>query len=226
MTESDRAVHALVVELGITHGCVPVQTNLRMTLAKSSQSRQQPALQKRRQHRHMQEAFWFFSLRTLHTLRRLADVAQSLAHLIAVNPPCIRQRQASSLARYQLDTQMALQRADLVTHRAMRQVQGLCRRLNRSVLNQGGKCTQGGQLTVRPFAAYREMVLARTSPAAKGSPRKEEILMIDKLSDTMAVAKVRLRLFDHIMEDHLNLMKHEGQWMIYAKHFTQAGVAS
>ena len=85
---------------------------------------------------------------------------------------------------------------------------------------------QNGQLTVRPFAAYREMVLARTSPAAKGSPRKEEILMIDKLSDTMAVAKVRLRLFDHIMEDHLNLMKHEGQWMIYAKHFTQAGVAS
>jgi hypothetical protein len=48
---------------------------------------------------------------------------------------------------------------------------------------------------------------------------------MDLLSPTMAVVKVRLRLFGSIMEDHLNLMKHEGRWMIYAKHFTRAGSA-
>jgi hypothetical protein len=46
--------------------------------------------------------------------------------------------------------------------------------------------------------------------------------MVDLLSPTMAVAKVRLRLFDNIMEDHLNLMKHEGRWMVYAKHYYRA----
>jgi hypothetical protein len=41
----------------------------------------------------------------------------------------------------------------------------------------------------------------------------------------MALVKVRLRLFDNIMEDHLNLMQHEGRWMIYAKHFHRVGSA-
>jgi Putative lumazine-binding len=85
---------------------------------------------------------------------------------------------------------------------------------------------QDGQVTVRPFAAYRQMVQGRQSPASQGSPRQEEVLLIDVLSPTMAVVKVRLRLFNNTMEDHLNLMKHEGQWRIYAKHFTRAGSAA
>ena len=82
---------------------------------------------------------------------------------------------------------------------------------------------QENTLVVRPYAAYREMVQGRAAPAAGGHPRHEEILMVDFLSPTMATVKVRLRLFNSIMEDHLNLMKHEGQWMIYAKHFYKAG---
>lgn len=84
---------------------------------------------------------------------------------------------------------------------------------------------QDGARVVRPYAAYRAMVQGREAPAAKGCPRSEEVLAIDVLSPTMAMAKVRLRLFDSIMEDHLNLMKHEGRWMIYAKHFHRAGSA-
>ncbi|MCE2879371.1 MAG: nuclear transport factor 2 family protein [Comamonadaceae bacterium] len=84
---------------------------------------------------------------------------------------------------------------------------------------------QDGQRTVRPFADYRKMVQGRASPASRGCPRDEHILMVDQLSPTMALAKVRLRLFDSIMEDHLNLMLHEGRWMIYAKHFYRAGSA-
>lgn len=82
---------------------------------------------------------------------------------------------------------------------------------------------QDAALVVRPYKVYREMVQARKSPASQNSPRDEQVLMVDVLSPTMAMVKVRLRLFNHIMEDHLNLMKHEGRWMVYAKHFTRAG---
>jgi hypothetical protein len=78
---------------------------------------------------------------------------------------------------------------------------------------------------VRPFAAYRTMVQGREAPVVGNFPRSEELLMAEFLSPTMAVVKVRLRLFNNIMEDHLNLMKHEGRWMIYAKHFTRVGSA-
>jgi len=85
--------------------------------------------------------------------------------------------------------------------------------------------SQDGQEVVRPYAEYRQMVQGRASPQSKGSPRDEQILLIDLLSPNMAVAKVRLRLFDNIMEDHLNLMCHQGRWMVYAKHFHRAGSA-
>ena len=81
---------------------------------------------------------------------------------------------------------------------------------------------QDGALVVRHVPAYRENEQQRQSPQSKGSPRQEEVLMVDLLSPTMAVVKVRLRLFDNIMEDHLNLMKHDGRWMIYAKHYYRA----
>jgi hypothetical protein len=69
------------------------------------------------------------------------------------------------------------------------------------------------------------MVQGRKSPASGGFPRDEQVLTLDVLSPTMALVKVRLRLFDNIMEDHLNLMQHEGRWMIYAKHFHRVGSA-
>jgi hypothetical protein len=82
--------------------------------------------------------------------------------------------------------------------------------------------SQDGAVVVRPMPQYREIVRQRQSPQSKGAPRQEEVLMVDLLSPSMAVAKVRLRLFDNIMEDHLNLMKHEGRWMVYAKHYYRA----
>lgn len=84
---------------------------------------------------------------------------------------------------------------------------------------------QDGALVVRPYAAYRTMVQGREAPALGHFPRSEELLMLDVLSPTMVTVKVRLRLFNNIMEDHLNLMKHEGRWMVYAKHFYRVGAA-
>lgn len=84
---------------------------------------------------------------------------------------------------------------------------------------------QDGALIIRSFDSYREMVSQRNSPESEGFTRHEQILLTDFLSPTMATIKVRLKLFNNIMEDHLNIMKHDGTWMIYAKHFYKVGVA-
>ena len=84
---------------------------------------------------------------------------------------------------------------------------------------------QDDTLVVRHFSAYRELIQGRKSAASEGFPRNEQVLMLDFLSPTMAAVKVRLRLFDNIVDDHLNLMKHDGQWMVYAKHYYRVGSA-
>ena len=84
---------------------------------------------------------------------------------------------------------------------------------------------QGGDLTVRSFQSYRELIQGRESAASGGHPRDEQVLMLDVLSPTMAVVKVRLRMFDSIVEDYLNLMKHEGRWLVFAKHYNRIGAA-
>ncbi|NBU22996.1 MAG: hypothetical protein EBS38_03660 [Actinobacteria bacterium] len=76
---------------------------------------------------------------------------------------------------------------------------------------------------LRPYALYREQVANRKSPKELGNPRRDEILMIDQLSDTMAVAKVQLQMFGGIMQDYLNLIKLDGKWWIIAKLYQQVG---
>ena len=85
---------------------------------------------------------------------------------------------------------------------------------------------QNGQTIVRPYLFYRDMVQGRASPESVNAPRHDTVLMIDVLSDEMALAKVQLRLFDSIMQDYLNLMKINGEWTVAAKHFTRVGPAS
>jgi len=86
--------------------------------------------------------------------------------------------------------------------------------------------TQDGQTVVRPYKVYRDMVQGRASPESVKAPRHDTILMLDVLSDEMALAKVQLRLFDNIMVDYLNLMKVQGRWTVVAKHFWRKGPAS
>jgi hypothetical protein len=82
--------------------------------------------------------------------------------------------------------------------------------------------SQEGTVVVRPIAEYRGIVAGRKSPKELGSPRKDEILMIDVISDEMALAKVRLRLNENIMVDYLNLLKVDGKWTIAAKFYHRA----
>lgn len=76
---------------------------------------------------------------------------------------------------------------------------------------------------LRPYQLYREQVLSRQSPAELGNPRKDEILMVDQLSPTMALAKVQLQMFGGVMQDYLNLIKLDGKWWVIAKLYEQVG---
>ena len=84
---------------------------------------------------------------------------------------------------------------------------------------------QDGNTVVRPIAEYREVVKNRKSPKEMGGPRNDNVVLIDFLSAEMAMVKVRLRLYDNIMDDYLNLIKSKGRWQIAAKMWTKVGPA-
>ncbi|SDR02636.1 Putative lumazine-binding [Chryseobacterium soldanellicola] len=84
---------------------------------------------------------------------------------------------------------------------------------------------QDNNFVVRPFQEYREMVINRKSPVELGSGRKDEVILLDILSDEMAFVKVRLQLFDNIMVDYLNIVKTDGNWSIVSKLFYREGSA-
>lgn len=75
----------------------------------------------------------------------------------------------------------------------------------------------GGAFTAMPIAVYREIVAHRRSPLSAGQPRDDELISVDFLSPDAAVAKVRLRLHEHVFVDHLNFLRIDGRFMIAAK---------
>ncbi|KGS17199.1 lumazine-binding family protein [Burkholderia pseudomallei MSHR4378] len=79
-----------------------------------------------------------------------------------------------------------------------------------------------GELSVRPFARYRSEIAARTPPKSVSQPRMDAILQIAVLSPEIAFAQVRVRLFEKVFIDNLNLLKFDGRWMIVAKIFHHA----
>lgn len=83
---------------------------------------------------------------------------------------------------------------------------------------------QDGITIVRPFSDYRNILKKRKSPREGKYPQLDQVLMIDILSPTMAMIKVRLRLFDNIMVDHLNVMNNGNGWQIFSKHFYRVDI--
>jgi hypothetical protein len=79
-----------------------------------------------------------------------------------------------------------------------------------------------GEFNVRPFAQYREEISKRTPPKSLRQPRIDSVLLIDILSPEIALARVRVRIFDKIYVDNLNLLNFDGQWMVVAKIFHHA----
>ena len=80
-----------------------------------------------------------------------------------------------------------------------------------------------GQLNVRPYAVYREVVMARQSPAELGNARRDVVLDFDQISPTLAWVKVQLEMFGGVMQDYLNLSYLDGQWWVVAKMWERVG---
>ncbi|MEM5453222.1 nuclear transport factor 2 family protein, partial [Paraburkholderia guartelaensis] len=62
----------------------------------------------------------------------------------------------------------------------------------------------------------------RKPPKSMLQPSVDDILQIGVLSSEIAFAQVRVRIFEKIFVDNLNLLKFEGRWMIVAKIFHHA----
>jgi hypothetical protein len=85
--------------------------------------------------------------------------------------------------------------------------------------------TQTGELNLRPYDVYRDVVLNRESPAILGNARRDKVLMFDQVSPTLAVVKVQLEMFGGVMQDYLNIVYLDGQWWIMAKMWERVGDA-
>lgn len=82
---------------------------------------------------------------------------------------------------------------------------------------------QGGTISLRPYAVYRDAVLNRQSPNSLGEGRDDRVLMFDQISPTLAVVKAQLHMFGGVMQDYLNLVWIDGQWWVLAKMWEKVG---
>jgi len=76
-----------------------------------------------------------------------------------------------------------------------------------------------GRMTCWPAAQYKEVLAGRKSPKDLGSPREEQILLLDFASPTQALAKVRVRINDMVFVDYLSYHRVGEQWLITAKAY-------
>lgn len=76
-----------------------------------------------------------------------------------------------------------------------------------------------GQMNCWPAAQYKEILAGRTSPKALGSPREQQIILLDFTSPTQALAKVRVRINDMVFVDYLTYHKIDGLWRVTAKAY-------
>jgi hypothetical protein len=86
--------------------------------------------------------------------------------------------------------------------------------------------TQTGEMSIRPYDVYREVVANRESPASLGNARRDKVLMFDQVSPTLALVKVQLEMFGGVMQDYLNIVFIDGQWWILAKMWERVGDAA
>jgi hypothetical protein len=74
-----------------------------------------------------------------------------------------------------------------------------------------------GAITVDPYPAWRDVVANRASPASVGQARDDEVIVVDWLSNSAAMVRVRLRVLDSIFVDQLSFVDGPDGWRIVAK---------
>ena len=82
---------------------------------------------------------------------------------------------------------------------------------------------QGGELVLRPYAVYREQVANRQSPKELGNARRDKVLLVDQISETLALVKLQLEMFGGVMQDYLNIVYLDGKWVVMAKMYERVG---
>jgi hypothetical protein len=82
---------------------------------------------------------------------------------------------------------------------------------------------QTGEISLRPYAVYRDAVASRVSPFDTGNTRRDKVLMFDQISPTLALVRVQLEMFGGVMQDYLNIVYIDGGWMILAKMWERVG---
>jgi Putative lumazine-binding len=78
---------------------------------------------------------------------------------------------------------------------------------------------RGGEMTMWPAQAYRDILAKRESPKSLDAPREEEILFIDFASPDQALAKVRVRINTAVFIDYLTYHRIEGNWIVTSKAY-------
>jgi hypothetical protein len=74
-------------------------------------------------------------------------------------------------------------------------------------------------LRILTAAQYRSVLAASPSPQSKNAPRQQEILLVDFVSCSQALVKVRVRIDATLYVDHLCFHRIAGQWLVTAKSF-------
>lgn len=76
-----------------------------------------------------------------------------------------------------------------------------------------------GQPYAKTLAQYLDGVAHRTSPKDSGKPYETEIIQIDVIN-SIALAKVRLKMYEYNYYDFLSFHKIDEKWLIVNKLFT------
>jgi len=74
-----------------------------------------------------------------------------------------------------------------------------------------------GKIFVDPIASFRADVGSRPSPAGHNQARRDEVILIDWLSEISAVVKLRLQAHESVFVDHLSFVKGSDGWKIVSK---------
>jgi hypothetical protein len=77
-----------------------------------------------------------------------------------------------------------------------------------------------GALAIVPRDEWLAAVRNRRSPQADGLERDDHILTIDRVSDTLALVKVKCQMPPRYFTDLLNFVKLDGAWRVAQKTFT------
>jgi hypothetical protein len=80
-----------------------------------------------------------------------------------------------------------------------------------------------GQMTVWPAETYKDILSKRQSPKSQNALREEQVLLVDFVSPTQALAKVRVRIGPTVFTDYLTYHRIDGEWLITSKAYHVEG---